>query len=134
MNDSNKVKVLLIEDDKRVRELYELVLSIDDYEVVSAETGEEGLEHAKKSPFDIIFLDIRLPNMSGLEVLEQLRKYNDTKDTPVIILSNLDDETVISQGLSLGANEYVIKSHIIPKELLEYVEDWKPSGKKRNHK
>lgn len=125
------VKVLLIEDDKRVRELYELVLSIDEYNVVSAETGEDGLAKAKSEVPDLIFLDIRLPNMNGLEVLEKLRKDKVTKEIPVIILSNMDDENMISQGLSLGANEYVVKSHIVPKELLEFVEDWRPTGRKR---
>ena len=131
MNQDDTVKVLLIEDDKRVRELYELVLSIDEYNVIGAETGEEGLEKAKKELPDLIFLDIRLPQMNGLQVLEKLREDKLTKDIPVIILSNMDDESMISQGLSLGANEYVVKSHIVPKELLEFVEDWKPTGRKR---
>src|SRR5690606_29907385 len=90
------VKVLLIEDDVRVRELYELVLKMDEYQVITAETGEDGIEKAKSEQPDLIFLDIRLPGMNGLEVLEILRQDEQTSAIPVVILSNLDDEKTVS--------------------------------------
>lgn len=118
------VKVLLIEDDVRVRELYELVLKMDEYNVVTAETGEDGLEKAKTENPDLIFLDIRLPGMNGLEVLEHLRQDESTASIPVVILSNLDDEKTISRGVSLGALEYVVKSRITPQDLSKRVKDY----------
>jgi DNA-binding response OmpR family regulator len=118
------VKVLLIEDDVRVRELYELVLKMDEYAVITAETGEEGLEKAKTEHPDLIFLDIRLPGMNGLEVLENLRQDEATASIPVVILSNLDDEKTISRGVSLGALEYVVKSRITPQDLSKRVKDY----------
>ncbi len=123
------VKVLLIEDDVRVRELYELVLKMDEYQVVTAETGEDGLAKAKAENPDLIFLDIRLPGMNGLEVLESLRQDEKTAEIPVVILSNLDDEKTISRGVSLGALEYVVKSRITPQDLSKRVKDYhkKPS-------
>lgn len=121
------VKVLLIEDDIRVRELYELVLKMDEYAVVTAETGEEGLERAKAEQPDLIFLDIRLPGINGLEVLESLRQQTETKDIPVVILSNLDDEKTVTQGISLGAQEYIVKSRITPQDLSKRVKDVKPA-------
>lgn len=117
------VKVLLIEDDVRVRELYELVLKMDEYAVITAETGEEGLEKARSEQPDLIFLDIRLPGMDGLEVLETLRKDEETSAIPVVILSNLDDEKTVSKGVSLGALEYVVKSRITPQDLSKRVKD-----------
>lgn len=124
------VKVLLIEDDVRVRELYELVLKMDEYQVVTAETGEEGLEKAVSENPDLIFLDIRLPGMNGLEVLEHLRQDEKTAAIPVVILSNLDDEKTISRGVSLGALEYVVKSRITPQDLSKRVKDY---NKKSSH-
>lgn len=124
------VKVLLIEDDVRVRELYELVLKMDEYQVITAETGELGLEKAKSENPDLIFLDIRLPGMNGLEVLEQLRQDENTSAIPVVILSNLDDEKTISRGVSLGALEYVVKSRITPQDLSKRVKDF---NKKASH-
>ena len=124
------VKVLLIEDDVRVRELYELVLKMDEYSVITAETGEEGLEKAKTENPDLIFLDIRLPGMNGLEVLEILRQDEKTASIPVVILSNLDDEKTINRGVSLGALEYVVKSRITPQDLSKRVKDF---NKKSTH-
>ena len=117
------VKVLLIEDDVRVRELYELVLKMDEYQVITAETGEDGLEKARTEQPDLIFLDIRLPGMNGLEVLEILRQDEQTSAIPVVILSNLDDEKTVSKGVSLGALEYVVKSRITPQDLSKRVKD-----------
>jgi DNA-binding response OmpR family regulator len=118
------VKVLLIEDDVRVRELYELVLKMDEYQVITAETGEDGLAKAKTENPDLIFLDIRLPGISGLEVLEHLRQDENTAAIPVVILSNLDDEKTITRGVSLGALEYVVKSRITPQDLSKRVKDF----------
>ena len=117
------VKVLLIEDDVRVRELYELVLKMDEYQVITAETGEDGLEKARTEQPDLIFLDIRLPGMNGLEVLEILRQDEQTSAIPVVILSNLNDEKTVSKGVSLGALEYVVKSRITPQDLSKRVKD-----------
>lgn len=124
------VKVLLIEDDVRVRELYELVLKMDEYQVVTAETGEDGLAKAETENPDLIFLDIRLPGMNGLEVLEHLRQNDKTAAIPVVILSNLDDEKTINRGVSLGALEYVVKSRITPQDLSKRVKDY---NKKSSH-
>ncbi len=124
------VKVLLIEDDVRVRELYELVLKMDEYQVITSETGEDGIEKAKSEQPDLIFLDIRLPGMNGLEVLEILRQDEQTSAIPVVILSNLDDEKTVSKGVSLGALEYVVKSRITPQDLSKRVKD---IGGKKSH-
>ncbi len=120
------VKVLLIEDDVRVRELYELVLKMDEYNVITAETGEDGLVKAKSENPDLIFLDIRLPGINGLEVLEALRQDEATSSIPVVILSNLDDEKTVNKGISLGALEYVVKSRITPQDLSKRVKDVGP--------
>jgi DNA-binding response OmpR family regulator len=102
---------------------------MDEYQVVTAETGEDGLAKASTENPDLIFLDIRLPGMNGLEVLEHLRQDDQTASIPVVILSNLDDEKTISRGVSLGALEYVVKSRITPQDLSKRVKDYNKKSK-----
>jgi DNA-binding response OmpR family regulator len=118
------VDVLLVEDDPSVLEMYRLKLELDGYRVNTALDGEEGLQKAGELGPDIIFLDIRLPKMDGLEVLRKLRAEEKTRDIPVIILSNYDEEDLVARGLRLGAHEYLIKARTTPSSLSEGIEDW----------
>ncbi|HSO94394.1 MAG TPA: response regulator, partial [Candidatus Dormibacteraeota bacterium] len=108
--DDDLVDVLLVEDDPSVLEMYRLKLELDGYRVNTALDGEDGLKKAGELNPDIIFLDIRLPKMDGLEVLRKLRAEDKTRDIPVIILSNYDEEDLVARGLRLGAHEYLIKA------------------------
>lgn len=118
------VDVLLVEDDPSVLEMYRLKLELDGYRVNTALDGEEGLRKAGDLAPDIIFLDIRLPKMDGLEVLRKLRAEEATRNIPVIILSNYDEEDLVARGLRLGAHEYLIKARTTPSSLSEGIEDW----------
>jgi DNA-binding response OmpR family regulator len=118
------VDVLLVEDDPAVLEMYRLKLELDGYRVSTATDGEDGLKKAGALSPDIIFLDIRLPKLDGLEVLRKLRAQDQTRDIPVIILSNYDEEDLVAGGLRLGAHEYLIKSRTTPSSLSEGIEDW----------
>jgi DNA-binding response OmpR family regulator len=118
------VDVLLVEDDPSVLEMYRLKLELDGYRVSTALDGEEGLQKAGDLTPDIIFLDIRLPKMDGLEVLRKLRAQETTRNIPVIILSNYDEEDLVARGLRLGAHEYLIKARTTPSSLSEGIEDW----------
>ncbi len=121
---NEKLKVLLIEDEKEVAELYRLKLSLDGYEVSVAADGQEGLKKALDTKPDLIFLDIKMPGMDGFEVLKNLRNNEVSKKTPIIILSNFDEQEMIEKGLSLGANEYLIKSQFNPSELSAKTKSW----------
>lgn len=119
-----KIRVLLIEDEKEVAELYKLKLTLDGYEVILAEGGQEGLDKAFTLKPELIFLDIKMPEMDGFEVLKKLREGQKTKDIPVVILSNFDEQDMVEKGLTLGANEYLIKSQFTPEEISRKVKDW----------
>jgi DNA-binding response OmpR family regulator len=119
-----EVKVLFIEDDPAVAEMYKLKLELDGYTVTVARDGEEGLRMASQSPPEIIFLDTRLPKMDGFAVLERLRSAERTKEIPVIILSNYGERELVDRGLKLGALEYLIKSQTTPANLSRGVEGW----------
>jgi len=118
------VRVLFIEDDPAVAEMYKLKLELDGYLVTVAKDGEEGLKVATDSPPDIIFLDTRLPKMDGFAVLERLRSADRTREVPVIILSNYGERELVDRGLKLGALEYLIKSQTTPANLSRGVEGW----------
>lgn len=120
----DKVKILLVEDEKEVLELYKLKLTIDGYEVIVAENGSEGLKKAIEENPEMIFLDIKMPEMDGFEVLKRLRSDNKTKNIPVIILSNFDEQEMIEKGLTLGANEYLVKSQFSPEDISKKASEW----------
>jgi DNA-binding response OmpR family regulator len=121
---ADKIKVLLIEDEPEVLELYRLKLTLDDYDVVTATNGLEGISKADSEKPELIFLDIKMPGMDGFEVIKRLRKNDSTKDTPVVILSNFDEDSMIEKGLALGASDYLIKSHFTPASLSEKVQEY----------
>ena len=94
---------------------------MENFKVVSAEDGEKGIKAAIKELPDVILLDILLPKMNGFEVLKQLKADKNTNRIPVILLTNLSQKTEIEQGLSLGAEDYLIKAHFMPSEVVEKI-------------
>jgi CheY-like chemotaxis protein len=89
-----------------------------------ATDGVQAVAKALADPPDIVFLDIRLPKLDGLGVLEALRGQEQTKQIPVVILSNYSERELINRGLKLGALEYLIKSQTTPAKVAGGVEGW----------
>ncbi|HYW26262.1 MAG TPA: response regulator, partial [Terriglobales bacterium] len=108
------VRVLFVEDDPAVAHMYKLKLELDGYAVDLAADGVQAVEMAVGNPPDLIFLDIRLPKMDGLGVLEALRSDERTRAVPVVILSNYSEHELVDRGLRLGALEYLVKSQTTP--------------------
>jgi DNA-binding response OmpR family regulator len=109
--------VLMIEDDQAIADLYRGRLSKDGYDVTVASDGEEGLELARSMVPSLIYLDLRLPKLSGFDVLRQLRSTDLLAGTPVVILTNYDAAEVRSTGLELGAQDVLLKSETTPAQL-----------------
>ena len=105
-SDSEQCKVLVIDDDPVVRDLISRHLVKEGFQVVSASAGSEGLSLARKIRPDVISLDVLMPGMDGWSVLEQLKEDVETADTPVIMVSILDEKKI---GYTLGATDYLIK-------------------------
>jgi len=116
-----KAKVLIVEDDRFLRELMVRKLKMENFEVIEAEDGEQGLKKMKEEKPDLVLLDLILPEMDGFEVLEQKRKDDEIKNIPVIILSNLGQKEEIDRGLQLGAKDYLVKAQFSPSEIIEKV-------------
>ncbi|HYE59851.1 MAG TPA: response regulator [Candidatus Kapabacteria bacterium] len=120
-NDDKKVHVLLVEDDAFLANIYKTKFEMEGFRVSQADNGEAGLEDAKKKKPDIILLDILLPKMDGFIVLEHLKGDADTKNIPVILLTNLGQKDDVEKGLELGAVDYLIKAHFKPSETVDKV-------------
>ena len=121
INDQIMAKILIIEDDKFLRELIMQKVKTEGYEVVGATDGEEGLKMAGEENPNLILLDLILPTMDGFEVLRKLKEQESTKNIPVIILSNLGQKEDIDKGMELGAKDYMIKAHFTPGEITEKI-------------
>jgi CheY-like chemotaxis protein len=122
------VRVLFVEDDAAVAQMYKLKLELDGYQVEVAGDGEMALEMARTSLPDLIFLDIRLPKLGGLGVLEALRADPQTSKVPVVILSSSSERELIERGARLGALDHLIKNKTTPAQLADGVERWLPSS------
>jgi two-component system phosphate regulon response regulator PhoB len=126
----DRVRVLLVEDDQEFAEMYRLKLEADGYEVSIAGDGEEGLRLAAADPPDMIFLDIRMPRLGGLEMLERLRRDQATESLPVVILSNYGEDELRKRGFDLGALEWLIKANVTPSEVSSRVNLWRQGSQR----
>lgn len=107
-------KILIIEDEEKIARFVELELSHEGYETDKATNGREGLEKIESGGYDLVILDIMLPELNGIEVLRRARR---TTDVPVILLTARDSITDKVSGLDMGANDYITKPFAI-EELL----------------
>lgn len=115
--------ILIIEDDKFLRELIAQKLRKEDYEVLEAVDGEEGVRKVKEEKIDLILLDLILPGIDGFEVLSRIKEDPLRSQIPVIILSNLGQKEDIERGLKLGAIDYLIKAHFTPGEIIDKIKN-----------
>ena len=122
--EADEVRVLFVEDDASVAQMYRLKLELDGYSVDVAGDGLLALEKARARTPDIIFLDIRLPKLDGLGVLEALREDPATARIPVVILSNWNEKELVERGIKLGALDHMIKSQTTPARLSSRLRDW----------
>jgi DNA-binding response OmpR family regulator len=116
-------KVLLIEDDEFIRDLYKRQLDIGGFFTYAFSNGNDGLKAAQENRYDLILLDIMLPGMNGLDILRNIRQNDATKNTPVIMLSNLGQDEVIKEGFALGAIGYLIKASFTPDQIVQEVKN-----------
>jgi len=114
-------KILVIEDDKFLRELMTEELKREGFFVVSVIDGEEGLEKIPQEIPDLVLLDLILPGIDGFEVLKRIKENPSISKIPVIILSNLGQKDNIDKGMNLGATDYLIKAHFTPREIIAKV-------------
>ena len=118
-----KKTILVIEDDKFLRELISRKLIGEGFDVLEAVDGEEGIKKIKEGKPDLVLLDLILPSIDGFEILTRVRDDPEVSSIPVIILSNLGQREEVEKGLKLGAIDYLIKAHFTPGEIIEKIKN-----------
>jgi DNA-binding response OmpR family regulator len=116
-------KILLVEDDANLREIYSARFAAESYQVITASDGEEALATAVRERPDLIVLDVMMPKISGFDVLDILRSTPETKDTKVIMMTALSQDTDRQRGESLGVNKYLIKSQVTLEDVVNSVKE-----------
>lgn len=104
-----KSNVLVIEDEADIRELVKYNLQRENFSVLEAESGEEGLKLTERGIPDLILLDLMLPGKDGLEICKMLKRNERTQPIPVIMMTARGEESDIITGLELGADDYIVK-------------------------
>src|SRR4030067_2057416 len=122
-------RILVVEDDQFLRDLYDDLLREEGYDVELAADGQEGLDKILKGGYNLILLDIMLPKMDGLEILRQVRdKTPEKPNGPTVLLTNLGQDSIIKEGFNLGASGYLIKSAMNPDQVLSEVKVFLDKG------
>jgi CheY-like chemotaxis protein len=114
-------KILFIEDESALQKTFRNVLEKEGYEMISALDGESGLRLAKSQKPDLILLDLILPRKDGFEVLKELKEDENTKEIPVIVLTNLEDIQSVEKAIELGATTYLVKAQYTLEEVIQKV-------------
>jgi len=119
MDKGGAKKILLIEDDPQQIMIYETEFNNYGYRIMVADNGMKGIEIAKRELPDLIFLDMILGDIEGMQVLRKLKAEPKTKDLKVVVLSNLNKKELADEAAALGAIDYLVKIQYLPREIVE---------------
>lgn len=128
----NKGKVLIVEDDKFIGEIYVTKLLAEGFEVFLAEDGEEGLSMMQSKKPDVVLLDVLMPKMDGLEVLEAMKKMPALDKIKVIMLTNANEDEFVKRANAARKVEYLLKSGHTPGEVVEKIEALQKESRQEN--
>lgn len=115
--------LLIVEDDPLMQRMYQKIFTFEKYEVATASNGEEGLDKVRTLKPTVVLLDVMMPKMNGLQVLEKIKADPDIKHIPVIMLTNLAGEKDAESALMKGAVKYIVKSEHDPKQIVAMVKE-----------
>lgn len=116
-------QILIVEDEQALASVYEAELISEGFSVQKRLNGISGLDTALTENFDLILLDIMLPDKNGIEILQEIRKNPSTTTTPVIMLTNLGDEETIKNAYKKGATGYLYKAQYTPGQIVKKVQE-----------
>lgn len=116
-------KVLIVEDDPLMSRMYQKIFAFDGFEVEMARDGEEGWDMVKKVSPTLILMDIMMPKLNGIDLLERIKADPHLKQIPVVMLTNLAGQADAEKALEMGAVKYIIKSEHEPKEVSAMVKE-----------
>lgn len=122
-SDKNPVKIAIIEDDEPIRAMYVLKLQREGFEVASADDGQKGLKLVEEFMPDMILLDLKMPYMSGQDMLKKVRETDWGKDMLVIVLTNISQSEASMDLRLLKIEKYIVKAHYTPSQVVDVVKD-----------
>jgi DNA-binding response OmpR family regulator len=120
---TKKIKVAIIEDDMAIVQMYRTKFENEGYEIATAPDGESGLELLHTYEPDIILLDLMMPNMNGLDMLQKLRNQPGGRDAKVVVLTNMGDTETATRVYKMAADDYIVKAEMTPKQVAERVKN-----------
>ena len=117
-------KILIVEDDRTLLKMYQTKLTLENFEVEAAYDGEEGLEKLKTTSPNLVLLDLAMPKLDGFEFLKKMMADASLKKIPVVVFSNLGQESDVEKAKDLGAKDYLIKANLTPKQVVEKIKQY----------
>jgi CheY-like chemotaxis protein len=120
------ISVLIVEDEPALNDAYATILRAESITVDTSFDGAEALEKVGKNMPDIILLDLRMPNVDGLEFLRKFADVPNNRKAKVVIFSNFDEQEDIDKAFALGAVRYMLKAWVSPKELVKLIKETAP--------
>jgi len=114
-------KILLVEDDPFLVDIYSTKLENAGFSVEVAPDGKTGLKKIREEEYDLVVLDIVLPQMDGWEVLREVKKDPQLQDVRIFVFSNLGQKEEVEKGLEMGAVKYFIKAHFTPQDIVDEI-------------
>ncbi len=120
-SDEKRPYILWIEDDNFLGTLITKKLEAEGYRVEYVKSGEKAWQEVRKDKPDLILADILLPGMDGFEFLSRVKEDDNLKNIPVLLFSNLNQEKDVNRGLSLGAESFLVKSNVVPAQIIEEI-------------
>lgn len=127
---SSQKKLLLVEDDTYIHELYAEILKEEGYLLDEARDGETAYQKMRDNTYDLILLDVMLPKMNGFDILDKLQKDDNKGDVgnKVVLLTNLSQETMVARAVTYGIRGYIVKSDFAPDQLIKEVANYVAQG------
>ncbi|OGL31215.1 hypothetical protein A3F37_02490 [Candidatus Saccharibacteria bacterium RIFCSPHIGHO2_12_FULL_41_12] len=123
MTDTTLANILIVEDDKSLNEAYTMILDTAGYDTTPASDGIEALSLVEDSNYDLILLDLKMPNMDGIKFLKEYKKRYKNRQAKLVVFSNYDLQNEVKQAYELGIDKYFLKSWASPKDLLKIIEE-----------
>jgi DNA-binding response OmpR family regulator len=116
-------KILIVDDDPQMQKLYDRIFEMEEFQVDTADDGRSGMDKVRLFRPDVILLDIMMKNVSGLEMLSQIKADSASREIPVVVLSNVSDPKIVNEARVKGASQYVVKSEKEPADMVAIVKD-----------
>jgi CheY-like chemotaxis protein len=137
---TRKIKILLIEDDLPTIDIYEEILRKSNFivETINWAKGAfqalEEMRKGKREKPDLVLLDLILPDINGIEILRKAKETDGLKDIPFFILTNYTDPQLENESKTLNAEKYIIKSNLVPSQLIKIIKEWFKKNKGKSIK